>query len=69
MIIKLIINLINYFCYIIQLKMEEVEYIEEKELANQPKAIPIEVMVKLGDLTRTHICKINSNGKKELAFF
>ena len=69
MIIKLIINLINYFYYIIQLKMEEAKYIEGKELENQPKAIPIEVMMKLGELTKTHICKINSNGKKGTGFF
>ena len=49
--------------------MEEVDFIEEKELANIPKAISIDVMKKLGDLARTHICKINSNGKKGTGFF
>ena len=37
---------------------------------NQPKSIPIEVLYKLGDLAKTHICKINcNNGRIGTGFF
>ena len=49
--------------------MEGENFIEGTELENQPKSITIEDMTKLGELTRTHICKINSNGKKGTGFF
>ena len=38
--------------------MNRENYVREKELANQPKAIPTEEMITLLDLIRTHICKI-----------
>ena len=38
--------------------MEEENYIKEKELTNQPKAIPLTVIKNLEGISRTHICKI-----------
>ena len=49
---------------------KEEDYIKEKELANQPKAIPLEDMITLVDLTKTHICKITcKDGTHGTGFF
>ena len=49
---------------------KEDDYIKEKELANQPKAIPLEDMITLVDLTKTHVCKITcKDGTHGTGFF
>ena len=43
--------------------MTDENYIREKELANQPKAIPAEEIAILLELVKTRICKINCKDK------
>ena len=50
--------------------MKKDNYIKEKELANQPKAIAAEEMIILLDLIKTHICKIYcKDGSHGTGFF
>ena len=45
-------------------------YIKEKELVNQPKAIPLGEMIQLVDIIKTHICKITcKDGTYGTGFF
>ena len=57
--------MINFY-----LKMENDDYIKEKELANIPKAIPYEVLKILGSKMENQICKIECNdGAHGTGFF
>ena len=50
--------------------MSKEEYIKEKELHNQSKAIPTEEMMDLIDLIKTHVCKITcKDGTHGTGFF
>ena len=50
--------------------MSKEDYIKEKELPNQSKAIPTEEMITLVDLIKTHVCKITCNdGTHGTGFF
>ena len=50
--------------------MAEEKYIPEKEIANQPKAIPLQQIMALGSLAKTHICKIYcKDGSHGTGFF
>jgi hypothetical protein len=50
--------------------MTEENYIKEKGLINQPKAIPFEEIMLLGNLIKTNICKIKcSDGSNGTGFF
>ena len=50
--------------------MKEEDYIEEKELANIPKAIPTQDLVILLDLIKNQVCKITwKDGSHGTGFF
>ena len=50
--------------------MKEENYIKEKELLNQPKAIPVEEMAILLSLIKAQICKIEyKDGSHGTGFF
>ena len=50
--------------------MDDEDYIREKELSNQPKSIPLNVLTILADIGKTHICKIYcKDGSHGTGFF